>query len=122
MKNQGKRLRVFIESKDLSFLQVSRRLGHGSKTTLHNWFKREELTLDMFNQLVRIFPDIMADFPEVEWKTINSMVTEEDMTYGPSSDTKCQQRLDRLMSDHLDLLKRYNELSEKYVELAQKVA
>lgn len=119
MENQGKRLRAYIQQQDLSFSQVSRRLGHGSKNTLHNWFDREELNMDMFSQLVQVFPSIMSEFPEVEWKNVNMMVKEETSPYGTKKGTTCQERLDRLMSDHLDLLKMYNELSMKYVELVK---
>lgn len=120
MKNHGQRLREFIQEKDLSFLQVTRRLGHGSKTTLHNWFERDELNMDMFSQLVKIFPDIMNHFPEVEWRRVNAMVEEEAEPYGTNSDTKCIKRLDRLMDDHLELLKRFNTLMQNHVELTVK--
>lgn len=119
MENQGKRLRAYIQSKDLSFSQVSRRLGHGSKNTLHNWFDREELSMDMFSQLASIFPSIMNDFPEVEWKKVNSMAQEEAGIYGSKKGTTCEERLERLMNDHLELLKMYNQLSMKYVELVK---
>ncbi len=120
MKNQGQRLRDFIQDKDLSFLQVTRRLRHGSKTTLHNWFERDELNMDMFSQLVKIFPDIMDRFPEVEWKRVNAMVQEDVEPYGTNGDTKCHKRLDRLMDDHLELLKRFNTLMQNHVELTTK--
>jgi hypothetical protein len=119
MKNHGQRLREFIQDKDLSFLQVTRRLGHGSKTTLHNWFERDELNMNMFSQLVKVFPDIMNHFPEIEWKRVSSMVEEEAETYGTNGDTKCEKRLDRLLEDHLDLLKRFNQLMQNHVELTQ---
>ena len=75
--------------------------------------------MDMFSQFVKVFPNIMSEFPEVEWKRLNSMVEEDSALYGIKNGTNCQARLDRLMSDHLDLLKMYNELSMKYVELVK---
>ena len=119
MPNQGARLRKYIRDNDLSFRQVTRRLGHGSVNTIHAWCKRDELSLDMFAQLMGVFPDIMSEFPEVEWQRVTSIVQEEQADYGTRSASDCQKRLDQLMKDHLDLLQRYNDITQKYVELVQ---
>lgn len=118
VKAHGVRLRKFLEGKDLSFSQVTRRLGHGSRNTLLNWFEREELTSNMWSKLVGVFPDIMSEFPDVEWGSITqtpSKVEEPGAVYDPKDLRDCRSELEVLRKDHIELLARYNKMMEQYV-------
>lgn len=110
MNHQGKKLREYIDNWDLSYSQISRRLKHGSKNTLLSWFKRETLNMRMFEQLSTIFPDIMDSFPEVGWKPKTSLKADENV----------EKRFDELQKAHTELLIRFADLSQKYIELLEK--
>lgn len=120
METHGVRLRKFFEGKDLSFSQITRRLGHGSRNTLSNWFDRDELTTKMFSKLVNVFPDIRSEFPDVEWASISllpNQVHEIVTTYSSNELSDFKEELAQLRKEHIELLTRYNKMLEEYVNL-----
>ncbi len=118
--HQGKRLREYIRSSGVTMAWITQKLGHGSNNTIFNWCERDKLTIEMLAELSKIFPDIMGQFPEVEWKKVSLMVEESPSEYGTSGDTKCQRQLEKVMDAHLELMERFNSLMSNHLDLTMK--
>lgn len=109
--HQGKKLKQYIKKQDFSFSQVSRKLNQRSKNTIHNWFDREELSANMFSQLVTLFPNIMDEFPDVEWKPKKVAVVAID-----ESGAHWREKYFQLTEDFTALSKKYTDLLEDKIK------
>lgn len=116
MKEQGARLRKYLKREGIKFVVAAQRLGI-HVNTLHNWMAQESLELGIFGRLARVWPDIMEEFPEVEWRRIGSDVRDSASVYLTMAEAETQRKFQELSDRYTQLLERYNALLEKYVLL-----
>jgi hypothetical protein len=109
MNHQGAKLRTYLKSKGIKISQVTNVLNHGSKNTIHNWFKKPILNNASLKQLSTIYPDIVELFPEVDW---------EVMLPKPSAELEVQ--VLKLQNEYSELNSKYLRLLEEHVELLRR--
>jgi hypothetical protein len=121
MSPQGPRLRAYFKLHGVKLIAAASKLGV-HVNTLQNWLKSSELELRVFSNLAEHWPDIMDEFPEVEWRRIPTTVAEPSMSYMSRADSACLDRLANLNQRYIALLENHNELLEKYLLLKEQLA
>ena len=115
MSPQGPRLRAYFKIRGVKLVAAAYKLGV-HVNTLQNWLKSSELELKVFSNLAEHWPDIMDEFPEVEWRRIPTAAMEPSMSYMSRADSACLDRLANLNQRYIALLEKYLLLKEQLAQ------
>jgi transcriptional regulator with XRE-family HTH domain len=115
----GEILRQYIKGQGLKYQRVGEMLGFSSKNTIGLWMAQETFRNEQFAELLRIFPDIMEHYPEVNITRVRNMASEPMEVYGyrSSEERKCQDELNRFREAYYSMLERHNSLQDRYIHL-----
>jgi hypothetical protein len=121
MSPQGPRLRTYFKLHGIKLVAAATKLGI-HVNTLQNWLSSSELELKAFARLAEHWPDVMDEFPEVEWRKVPSNVMEPNVHYLSKADSACLEKLTEINQRYIALLERHNALLEKYLALKERVS
>lgn len=120
MPSQGERLRSYFRNEGVKLVTAAKKLEI-HVNTLQNWLHSEELDISVFARLGKHWPNIMEEFPEVEWRKVPSETIDPSAFYLNQADAACREQLASLNNRYINLLERHNELLEKHLLLQEKL-
>jgi hypothetical protein len=115
----GEILRQYIKGQGLKYQCVGEMLGFSSKNTIGLWMAQDQFRNEQFTELLRIFPDIMEHFPDVNVVAIRNIMSEPAEPYGYQTpeERKCRQELRKFRDAYYSMLEKHNSLQDRYINL-----